>query len=117
MLGDLTADRYFAEFTVCVGTTFTSRTGCPRAPDTFTAAYRKFVKGVGIGHIRFHDLRHTHASQLLRHGIHIKVVSERLGHSTVAITLDTYSHILPGMQEEAASKIDAALNEAFDSQS
>jgi integrase len=50
---------------------------------------------------RFHDLRHTHASQLLRHGIHPKVVSERLGHSSIVITLNTYSHVLRGLQEES----------------
>ncbi len=64
--------------------------------------------------IRFHDLRHTHASQLLRAGISPKVVSERLGHSTVGITLDVYSHVLPGMQEEAASKVETALRKAME---
>jgi integrase len=59
--------------------------------------------------VRFHDLRHTHATLLLRQGVHPKIVSERLGHSTVGITLDTYSHVLPGMQEEAARKLDLAL--------
>ena len=55
--------------------------------------------------IRLHDLRHTHATLALRAGIHPKAVSERLGHATVAITLDTYSHAIPAMQEEAAAKI------------
>ncbi len=63
--------------------------------------------------MRFHDLRHTHASQLLRAGVSAKVVSERLGHSAIGITLDTYSHILPGMQEEAAAKMDVALRAAI----
>jgi integrase len=62
---------------------------------------------------RFHDLRHSHASHLLRAGVHPKIVSERLGHSTVGITLDTYSHILPGMQEDAVRMLDAALNMAM----
>ncbi len=61
----------------------------------------------------FHDLRHSHATQLLRLGIPAKVVSERLGHSTIGITLDTYSHVLPGMQEEAAHKVDLALRTAI----
>lgn len=56
--------------------------------------------------VRFHDLRHSHATQLLREGIHPKVVSERLGHSAVGITLDTYRHVTPSMQEEAAKRID-----------
>jgi len=66
--------------------------------------------------LRFHDLRHTHASQLLKAGISAKVVSERLGHSTVGITLDVYSHLLPGMQEEAARRIDSALRKAIENQ-
>jgi len=59
--------------------------------------------------IRLHDLRHTRAALALRAGIHPKVVSERLGHASIGITLDTYSHVMPGMQEEAAVKIDAGL--------
>ena len=55
--------------------------------------------------IRLHDLRHTHATLALQAGIHPKVVSERLGHATVSITLDTYSHAIPAMQEEAAALI------------
>ena len=60
----------------------------------------------------FHDLRHTHASQLLRAGVPVKVVSERLGHATTSITLDIYAHTLPGMQQEAVDKIAAALGAA-----
>jgi integrase len=63
--------------------------------------------------VRFHDLRHRHATQLLKAGVHPKVVSERLGHASIGITLDTYSHVMPGMQEEAAEKIDAGLRAAL----
>jgi len=63
--------------------------------------------------VRFHDLRHTHATQLLKAGVHPKVVSERLGHASIGITLDTYSHVMPGMQEEAAERIDAGLRAAL----
>jgi integrase len=59
--------------------------------------------------IRFYDLRHTHATLLLKAGVHPKIVSERLGHSSITLTLDTYSHVLPGMQDEAANKLDAML--------
>ena len=59
---------------------------------------------IGCG---LHDLRHTHATQLLKAGVHPKVVSERLSHASIGITLDTYSHVMPRMQEEAAEKIDA----------
>jgi integrase len=55
--------------------------------------------------IRLHDLRHTHATSALRAGIHPKVVSERLGHATISITPNTYSHAIPAMQEEAAVRI------------
>ena len=61
--------------------------------------------------IRFHDLRHTHASQLLKAGVPVKVVSERLGHAAASITLGVYSHVLPDMQAEAVAEIDAALGE------
>jgi integrase len=60
--------------------------------------------------MRFHDLRHTHASLLLVRGVHPKVVSERLGHASIAITLDTYSHVLPTLQDEAARDLDAWLS-------
>ena len=64
--------------------------------------FRQAVKEAKLPTIRPHDLRHTHATLALRAGIHPKVVSERLGHATVSITLDTYSHAIPAMQEEAA---------------
>lgn len=70
----------------------------------------KLSKELDIPKIRFHDLRHTHATLLIKQGIHIKVVSERLGHANVSITLDTYSHVLPNMQKEAAEK----LNDLFE---
>jgi integrase len=59
--------------------------------------------------IRFHDLRHAHATHMLAAGVHPKFASERLGHSRVGITLDLYSHVLPGMQEAAAARVDEAF--------
>ena len=59
--------------------------------------------------IRVRDLRHTHASVLLAAGVPVKVVSERLGHATVTITLETYQHIMPGMQAEAAARFAALV--------
>jgi integrase len=82
-------------------------------PSALTGAFRRLVRDADLGHVRFHVLRHSHATQLLIQGIHPKVVSERLGHSTISITLDTYSHVLPGIQEEAAEKLDAALRDAI----
>jgi integrase len=66
---------------------------------------RQAVKKAMLPQIRPHDLRHTHATLALQAGVHPKVVSERLGHATVSITLDTYSHAIPAMQEEAAALI------------
>ena len=64
----------------------------------------------GVPTIRLHDVRHTHATLALRAGVHPKIVSERLGHATVSITLDTYSHVLPSLQEEAAQVIARAIS-------
>ena len=60
--------------------------------------------------IRLHDARHTHASLMLKQGIHPKVVQERLGHSSIQMTIDTYSHVAPGIQEAAANRFDEILN-------
>ena len=87
--------------------------GTPVGPNEITAEFAALIRGSKLPQIRFHDLRHSHATQLLRQGIHPKIVSERLGHSTVGITLDVYSHVLPDMQEEAARKIDLALRAAM----
>ncbi len=62
--------------------------------------------------LRLYDLRHTHATLLLIAGTHPKIVSERLGHATVTLTLDTYSHVLPGMQTDSAQKLDEILFQA-----
>lgn len=89
---------------------FTREDGEPVHPDPFSRRwFEKHVKAAGLPRIRFHDLRHTHATLALQAGIHPKVVSERLGHATISITLDTYSHAIPAMQEEAAVKIAALV--------
>jgi integrase len=69
----------------------------------------------GSSPIRFHDLRHTSATLLLAAGVHPKVVQERLGHSQIGITLDTYSHVVPSMQLEAASKLDTLMRSSRNS--
>ena len=69
--------------------------------------FKKLLEMAGIKEsIRFHDLRHPHATWLLEKGVHPKVVAERLGHSSIRITLDTYSHIIKGMQQTAVKKLD-----------
>lgn len=72
-------------------------------PPAITLAFGRAVKRAPVPSIRLHDLRHTHASLLLAAGVNPKVVSERLGHSSVSFTLDTYAHVMPGMQPEAAA--------------
>ena len=87
--------------------------GRPWQPSSLTHSFVALVRKVGISGFRFHDLRHSHATQLLRQGVHPKIVSERLGHSTVGLTLDVYSHVLPSMQAEAAALMDRALRSAI----
>ena len=71
-----------------------------------TRLFRQAVKKAMLPAIRLHDLRHTHATLALQQaGIHAEVVSERPGHATVSITLDTYSHAIPVLQEDAAARI------------
>jgi integrase len=85
------------------GLVFTAENGAALDPESVSRWWRLAVKQSMLPRIRLHDLRHTHATLALQAGIHPKVVSERLGHATVSITLDTYSHAIPAMQEEAAA--------------
>ena len=85
--------------------------GSPFPPNSVTKALKKIIKSMGIPGMSFHDLRHTHAAIMLSQGVHPKVVSERLGHSSIAITLDTYSHVLPGIQAAAAKRFDEGLQD------
>ena len=78
-------------------------------PDSITHAWVKLARSVGLQGIRLHDTRHTHAFLLLKRGVHPKVVQERLGHASIAIALDTYSHVAPGLQEAAAKRLEEAL--------
>ena len=91
------------------GLVFTGIDGDPLRPDGITWRFAKLVKLAGVKRISFHGLRHTHATDLLRAGVHPKIASDRLGHSSIAVTMDIYSHALPALQEEAAQRIDAAL--------
>jgi integrase len=83
--------------------------GKPLQPRSISQAWREKTASLKLPRIRFHDLRHAHATHLLGSGIHPKIASERLGHSKVGITLDLYSHVLPGMQEDAAARVDEAF--------
>jgi integrase len=83
--------------------------GSPIPPDNITGFFRQFAVTAGHPGLRFHDLRHTHATILLQKNVPAKVVSERLGHSSIAVTLDCYSHVLPTMQDDAARCLNDAL--------
>ncbi|MBV8319184.1 MAG: tyrosine-type recombinase/integrase [Hyphomicrobiales bacterium] len=83
-------------------------------PRSLTRAWEQAIGKTALPRIRLHDLRHGHATHLLASGVHPKVASERLGHSRVGITLDLYSHVLPGMQEDAAARVDEALQAALE---
>ena len=82
-----------------------------RQPTCGAGSSSPCFKRAGLPGIRFHDLRHTAATLLLGEGVHPKIVSERLGHSRVGITLDLYSHVTPTMQREAAASVDAVLRD------
>jgi integrase len=88
---------------------FSKPDGSPIPPNRITRAWPALAKRCGILASRLHDARHTHASLMLKAGIHPRIVQERLGHSTIAITLDIYSHVSPGLQEAAARRFDEAL--------
>lgn len=84
---------------------FATAIGTPYNPSNVRRIWLTINRQAGLK-MRFHDLRHAHATLMLQQGTHPKIVSERLGHSTIAITLDTYSHVLPSLQREAADKLD-----------
>lgn len=85
--------------------------GNPIIPGTFSHTFSDFLKDHGFKPIRFHDLRHTHASLLLKYGVSAKVASTRLGHSSIGITLDLYSHVYSDAEVEATNKIEAGIFE------
>jgi integrase len=91
------------------GVVVTAEDGRPMHPETLSGLFVRQAKWVGLPPIRLHDLRHSVASILLAQGVHPKVVSEQLGHATIALTLDTYSHVIPSLQQEAAGVMAAAV--------
>ncbi len=92
---------------------FSHPDGKPFRPNTVSRALQEIARSIGLRGMRLHDLRHAHATILLQQGVHPKIVQERLGHSTVATTLDIYSHVLPGLQEAAAQRFDEGLEHAL----
>ncbi len=80
--------------------------GKPYLPDSISHAWLRLARRSGLKGIRLHDARHSHASLMLKQGIHPKIVQERLGHASIETTLDTYSHVVPGLQQAAANRFD-----------
>jgi len=83
--------------------------GKPFLPNTVSHNWIKLIRRSGLNGIRLHDARHTHASLMLKQGVHPKIVQERLGHSSIQVTLDTYSHVAPGLQQSAAETFDSIV--------
>ncbi len=88
---------------------FTWEDGRPLHPDYVSKSFQDVVANLNVQRIRLHDVRHTWASLALLEGVNPKVVSERLGHGTVSFTLDVYSHVMPGLQEDAAATVAALV--------
>jgi integrase len=90
---------------------FTNTDGKPVHPHSISQAFERIANRAGAPRIRLHDVRHTHGTLLIKAGIPVKVVSERLGHGNPAFTIDTYQHVLPGMQAEAARTYEQLIKE------
>jgi integrase len=83
--------------------------GSPLLPDTISHIWIKLAKRCGLDGIRLHDCRYTHASIMLKQGAYPKIVRERLGHASIHMTLDTYSHVAPGLQQATTESFDKLL--------
>lgn len=104
------ADRAFAGARwVESGLVFATPTGRPLEHSTVSYAFGKALQAAALPKIRIHDLRHTAATLLLKHGVHPKVVQELLGHSSITLTLDTYSHVVPSLHVEVAAHMQGIL--------
>ncbi|MDD5095227.1 MAG: tyrosine-type recombinase/integrase [Dehalococcoidia bacterium] len=88
---------------------FSTLDGKPFEPSSLTHACKRIMRKIGCDNARLHDLRHLHASRLLRQGTNIKTIQQRLGHSSIAVTMDIYAHVTPDMEAEAALKFEEGL--------
>jgi integrase len=91
---------------------FTNNDGKPVHPHSISQTFERIANRAGVPRIRLHDVRHTHGTLLIKAGVPVKVVSERLGHGNPAFTIDTYQHVLPGMQAEAARTFEQLIDGA-----
>ena len=88
---------------------FCREDGVPIYQDVLDNRFHKILDKAELPHFRVHDLRHTFATMMLKQDVHAKIVQEILGHSNISVTLDTYSHVLPGMKEDSMKKIQAIV--------
>lgn len=86
-----------------------TRSGKPMIPRNFRKEFYNLTEKIGLPKIRFHDLRHTHATILIQQNVNVKLISERLGHAEIGTTLDTYSHVLPNMQKAVSDELDKII--------
>ncbi|WP_020062091.1 site-specific integrase [Bacillus sp. 123MFChir2] len=86
-----------------------TRSGKPIIPRNFRKEFYNLTEKIGLPKIRFHDLRHTHATILIQQNVNVKLISERLGHAEIGTTLDTYSHVLPNMQKTVSDELDKVI--------
>ena len=91
---------------------FCGEDGATTHPDTISKWFPRFMEANYLPKIRFHDLRHTHVTLLLKAGVDIKTASERVGHASAVMTLDKYGHVLPDQQEAAAAKLDKLIRKS-----
>ncbi|HEX5501693.1 MAG TPA: site-specific integrase, partial [Thermomicrobiales bacterium] len=96
---------------------FATHQGRPLMHRNVFRAFKRILDKAGLPGIRFHDLRHTNATLMLGQGVHPKVVQERLGHSQIGVTLNTYSHVLPGLGREAVERLGASLQSGGEGES
>jgi integrase len=89
---------------------FTSSVGTPLDSRNVTRRFQAALERAGMPRLRFHDLRHTAASLMLAHGVPARVVMETLGHSQISLTMNTYSHVVPALQRDAADRMEAVLS-------
>ena len=92
------------------GLVFATPLGSPLDARNMTREYKALLQAAELPNIRFHDLRHAAATLLLAQGVDPRTIMECLGHSQISLTLNTYSHVLPALQADAAAKLDAILS-------
>lgn len=83
--------------------------GKPINPRNLLRTFKILIEEANLPHIRFHDLRHTHAALMIFQNEPMKLIAERLGHSKITITMDTYGHLLPNMQQDASDRLDQTI--------